>query len=684
MAALVKASGDNRPFLERYEMHEKIGKGAYATVHRCIRRADGKVFAVKNIDVRPLRLSQTFDPERLFREVKITERLMHPNIIKLEDTCWTRSDGSPPSNPQEWDRLLLVLEFAPGKELFDEILQRGRFSEEDSRKVMSKVLNALIYIHSLNIVHRDIKPENILLTETGEVKLLDFGLSRTVGSGSYAKTFAGTPEYYAPEVDPKRRLGGMREGYGVKADCWSFGACLYVMLSGIFPEYEAGDTGFISFDRSSHWGSVSAEAKDLIKRLMHPHPEGRPTSEQVATHPWFTGDVLPPAADEQRSSIQSLAVTHESGKGLEGDRDRSMSSDRKRKAEPPVRKSSGVIEMEVDTSGSSETRQQGFTDYNGDMIYKLRNLIGLQLQVESLFGEAYTMSSGNFRMAISLNAKSSNTLLQKAGAMMDSLGSTATELNAIISDLKLAVMEGEPELAAQMFNNIRGYVSEMRQRAKGVMDDNSQLMLKLNYTCEAALQRRLPSLADGSYQEVGVEKEASSPRLKDLKSSPVNFPIPLTPPPAAFEVAAMVMEENSPSNSPPESPPLVKARMHEGSGGDEDAIVKKINFCVQKLSEVDAILQEFTSFWTGMDNAMLGVYQKNQHVESMLNYTHNRKLRDRFFTRLDEYEKLWQEISQVCRVYRSEEAERVKSAYKFVPGTPGMPKKTTLLLAGGR
>ena len=80
--------------------------------------------------------------------------------------------------------------------------------EEDARDVMSKVLSALVYVHSLNIVHRDIKPENILLTDDGGVKLLDFGLSRTVGSGSYAKTFAGTPEYYAPEVDPKRRTAG--------------------------------------------------------------------------------------------------------------------------------------------------------------------------------------------------------------------------------------------------------------------------------------------------------------------------------------------------------------------------------------------------------------------------------------------------------------------------------------------
>ena len=77
-------------------------------------------------------------------------------------------------------------------------------------------------------------------------------------------------------------------------------------------------------------------------------------------------------------------------------------------------------------------------------------------------------------------------------------GKTAAELAEIIDDLKLAVEEGEPELAGQIFKNIQGFVAEMRQRAKSLMEENGNLMLKLNYTCEAALQRRLPNITDAA------------------------------------------------------------------------------------------------------------------------------------------------------------------------------------------
>ena len=335
---------------------------------------------------------------------------------------------------------------------------------------MSKVLSALV-CHSLSIVHRDSKPENILLTNDGGVKLLDFGLSRTVGSGSYAKTFAGTPEYYAPE-GPEKAHGGSNEGYGVKRT-WSFGACLYVMLSGIFPEFASDGSGEISFARSSHWSTVSPQAKDLIKQLMNPHPEGRPSSEAVLSHPWFQGKV--PVVESPQNLVRGISKESSS-----------QSGEKKRKAE---RNGSGVM-MEVDTIDHNSEEQPMLLQqqYNSDIVYKLKNLMTLQLQIEDLFQNAYSMASGDFKIAISLNAKVSSMQLQKSSAMMESLGQTAAELVEVIDDLKLAVEEGEPELAGEIFKNIQGFVSEMRQRAKALTDENSNLILKLNYTCEAALK----------------------------------------------------------------------------------------------------------------------------------------------------------------------------------------------------
>jgi serine/threonine protein kinase len=89
-----------------------------------------------------------------------------------------------------------------GGELFDRIVALGRFPEERARAVFKQIADAVGYLHAQGIAHRDLKPENILMKskDTDEVKLSDFGLSRIIGEGSFAKTMCGTPQYLAPEI----------------------------------------------------------------------------------------------------------------------------------------------------------------------------------------------------------------------------------------------------------------------------------------------------------------------------------------------------------------------------------------------------------------------------------------------------------------------------------------------------
>ena len=249
-----------RTYLQ-YALHEEIGKGGYATVYRCTSLESGEDYAVKVIDLRPRKLQANFDQDRLLREVRIMQRLHHPNIVRLHEV-------------QEYDeRLFFVMEYAPGRELFESILDRGRFSEDDARPIMAQILSAVTYLHDLNIVHRDIKPENILLlTNEGppRIKLIDFGLSKIVGGAEQATTFVGTPQYYAPEVDPTLRstVSGNIQPYGVAADCWSVGAVLYVMLAGRFPEFRGTGVQQELFFNEELWAGYSEESKDLIASLM--------------------------------------------------------------------------------------------------------------------------------------------------------------------------------------------------------------------------------------------------------------------------------------------------------------------------------------------------------------------------------------------------------------------------------
>lgn len=209
------------------------------------------------------------------------KRLSHPNIIQFVEVY------------EDPDHLMMVMEYFSGDELFDVILARKYFSEDDAKPIFQQIVKALFYLHSLNIIHRDVKPENVLISQspdpaTGMVvaKLLDFGLSKNAGAGSAAKTFVGTPCYVAPEVEyTSKGLGGT---YGFPADCWSLGALLYVMLVARFPEFEQNNVGKIVLKLPPVlWNNVSGEAKDLIRSLMNTNPSERATMGSVLLHPWL-------------------------------------------------------------------------------------------------------------------------------------------------------------------------------------------------------------------------------------------------------------------------------------------------------------------------------------------------------------------------------------------------------------
>jgi len=179
----------------------------------------------------------------------------------------------------------LVLEVAEGGELFDYIVERGNFTEEEACRIFKQLLEGVIYIHKCDVVHRDLKPENLLLSmDKTHLKVSDFGLAaECIGDSCELTQCCGSPSYVAPEV-----LEGTP--YGKRVDSWSAGVILYILLSGYQPFGSSKDivNGRYAFpDRD--WSTVSNQAIDLIRKLLTVDASQRITLEEVQQHPWITG-----------------------------------------------------------------------------------------------------------------------------------------------------------------------------------------------------------------------------------------------------------------------------------------------------------------------------------------------------------------------------------------------------------
>jgi len=213
------------------------------------------------------------------KEIAAHSMMDHGNIIKFHHLI-------------EHDHILyMLLEYAEQGDLYKLILKEGKFSERDACKIVAQVALALEYIHSKSILHRDLKPENILLTKHSAVKVSDFGwcgefqrLQRHAGqTGNTRKTFCGTYEYMAPEV-----IRGDHQNE--KVDVWSLGILLYELLHGKTPFHSSAPLEIqrnIIEGRYSYSPSLSREAIDLLKRILHLNPAARCSVADVLRHPFI-------------------------------------------------------------------------------------------------------------------------------------------------------------------------------------------------------------------------------------------------------------------------------------------------------------------------------------------------------------------------------------------------------------
>ncbi|XP_038241484.1 serine/threonine-protein kinase 17A-like isoform X1 [Dermochelys coriacea] len=293
------------PLALSFLWHARPGK--FAVVKKCQEKATGREFAAKFLRKRRRGEDCRLD---IINEIAVLELAARsPHVVDLHEVYETPTE------------IVLVLECAAGGEIFQQCVaeQDEAFTEWDVIRLVRQILRGVAYLHQNNVVHLDLKPQNILLTSSsplGDIRIVDFGLSRRVDAMPEVREILGTVEYMAPEVLSY-------EPISTATDMWSVGVLTYIMLTGESPFL--GDTKQETFLNISQvnvqfppdvFQGISAQAIDFIRSLLIKNPRKRAKAEQCLQHPWLA----PAPASLMRTEMEQ-ALASEGSSGPEEDKE---------------------------------------------------------------------------------------------------------------------------------------------------------------------------------------------------------------------------------------------------------------------------------------------------------------------------------------------------------------------------
>ena len=200
--------------LNNFIIGKKLGKGSFGSVSLVTRKEDGKIYAMKSVNISKLSKKEI---EAALNEIRILAMLSHPNIIGYKDAFYDEKSKT----------LNVIMEYADDGDISHKIEEnlkrRLRFDESTIWEWIIQLLKGLKYLHDNNIMHRDLKCANIFLMKNGLLKIGDLNVSKLAKS-NMARTQTGTPFYLAPEIWKDQK-------YDYKCDIWSMGCILYELCT---------------------------------------------------------------------------------------------------------------------------------------------------------------------------------------------------------------------------------------------------------------------------------------------------------------------------------------------------------------------------------------------------------------------------------------------------------------------
>ncbi|CAM0136889.1 unnamed protein product [Umbelopsis sp. WA50703] len=277
-----------RKMLGNYTLSKTLGAGSMGKVKLAIHGVTGHKLAVKIIPRANIQaiLERNKDAEkakkelereenremRTIREASIMLLLHHPYIANLEEMMLLE--------PYYY----MLMEYVNGGQLLDYIIAHGRLKEKNARRFARQIVSALDYCHRNSIVHRDLKIENILISRSGNIKIIDFGLSNLFSPTSHLSTFCGSLYFAAPELLHAKLYTGP------EVDVWSFGIVLYVLVCGKVPFDDQSMPALhakIKRGVVEYPGYLSTDCKNLLSRMLVTNPSHRATVSEIVMHPWM-------------------------------------------------------------------------------------------------------------------------------------------------------------------------------------------------------------------------------------------------------------------------------------------------------------------------------------------------------------------------------------------------------------
>jgi tetratricopeptide (TPR) repeat protein/energy-coupling factor transporter ATP-binding protein EcfA2 len=228
----------------RYEVIEELGRGGMGKVYKVLDKEIQEEVALKLLN--PEIASDEKTIERFRNELKFARRITHRNVCRMHDIN------------KEKETYFITMEYVPGEDLKTVIKRTGRLPEDEAMPIAAQVCEGLTEAHRLGVVHRDLKPQNIMIDRDGNVRIMDFGIARSLAAKGVteAGVIIGTPDYMSPE-----QVEGMEAD--ARSDIYALGATLYEMVTGRVP-FE-GDTALII--AMKHKAEIPLSPKEINPQL---------------------------------------------------------------------------------------------------------------------------------------------------------------------------------------------------------------------------------------------------------------------------------------------------------------------------------------------------------------------------------------------------------------------------------